>query len=370
MAEAIKEAKLKRRTAKAALTRNGKALTQKIEGNRPIEEITEALQSLTVAYNDLVAKHEDFAEMLEDDEAFRTEEEWLEECQEVYLSLEGAARDHTKAALKAQQPEMHKATPPTPAVKKQTDADETACGFKVEKPKMPQFSGDVREYITFRSDFRHIVESRYGKRDAVALLRTSLNGKPLELIRGIGKDYDTGWDYLDSIYGDPRYVADTVTQDLTRFRPLREGEDARFCELVHLVRRSFNTLKEVGRPHDMDNNHMLALIEQRMCIDDRKVWSRHLERECQQATLENLMAWMTAEMKSRMRATASLRNGNQQQPPRSIVSHISSNSGRPSSSHKCWICQTSSHWVDQCPRFTSLSPSDRLKAVKENHACF
>ena len=118
---------------------------------------------------------------------------------------------------------------------------------------MPQFSGDVREYITFRSDFRHIVESRYGKRDAVALLRTSLNGKPLELIRGIGKDYDTAWDYLDSIYGDPRYVA--VTQDLTRFRPLREGEDARFCELVHLVRRSFNTLKEVGRPHDMDNNH-------------------------------------------------------------------------------------------------------------------
>ena len=82
------------------------------------------------------------------------------------------------------------------------------------------------------------------------------------------------------------------------------------------------------------------------------------------------MAWMTAEMKSRMRATASLRNGNQQQPPRSIVSHISSNSGRPSSSHKCWICQTSSHWIDQCPRFTSLSPSDRLKAVKENHACF
>ena len=432
MAEAIKEAKLKRRTAKAALTRNGKALTQKIEGNRPIKEITEALQSLTVAYNDLVAKHEDFAGMLEDDEAFRTEEEWMEECQEVYLSLEGAARDHTKAALKAQQPEMHKATPPTPAAEqtdaetagsvvnlekdattdtanykaeksivdiqspstnlkattntlpapevnspttsqscqKQTDADETACGFKVEKPKMPQFSGDVREYITFRSDFRHIVESRYGKRDAVALLRTSLNGKPLELIRGIGKDYDTAWDYLDSIYGDPRYVADTVTQDLTRFRPLREGEDARFCELVHLVRRSFNTLKEVGRPHDMDNNHMLALIEQRMCIDDRKVWSRHLERECQQATLENLMAWMTAEMKSRMRATASLRNGNQQQPPRSIVSHISSNSGRPSSSHKCWICQTSSHWTDQCPRFTSLRPSDRLKAVKENHACF
>ena len=132
MAEAIKEAKLKRRTAKAALTRNGKALTQKIEGNRPIEEITEALQSLTVAYNDLVAKHEDFAGMLEDDEAFRTEEEWMEECQEVYLSLEGAARDHTKAALKVQQPEVHKATPPTPAAE-QTDAETAGSVVNLEK---------------------------------------------------------------------------------------------------------------------------------------------------------------------------------------------------------------------------------------------
>ena len=32
--------------------------------------------------------------------------------------------------------------------------------------------------------------------------------------------------------------------------------------LVHMVKRSFNTMKGVGRPHDLDNNHMLSLIEQ------------------------------------------------------------------------------------------------------------
>ena len=63
---------------------------------------------------------------------------------------------------------------------------------------------------------------------------------------------------MDSIYGDPRFVADTISQDIAKFKPLRVEEDARFCELVHLVKRSYNTLKEVGRPHDMDNNHMLA----------------------------------------------------------------------------------------------------------------
>ena len=81
----------------------------------------------------------------------------------------------------------------------------------------------------------------------------------------------------------------------------------RFCDLVHLVRRSYNTLKEVGVPSDMDNSHMLSIIEQKMCPDDRKVWSRDLERERKPATLNALITWMTSEMKSRMRATAPVR---------------------------------------------------------------
>ena len=111
----------------------------------------------------------------------------------------------------------------------------TACGFRIEKPKLPQFSGDVREYVIFRADFKHAIESRYAKRDAITMLRTWLTDKPLDLIRGIRYDYEAAWEYLESIYGDPWVVADTVTQDIAKFKPLSEGEDARFCDLVHLV---------------------------------------------------------------------------------------------------------------------------------------
>ena len=153
------------------------------------------------------------------------------------------------------------------------------CRFQIEKPKLPKFSGDVREYAIFRVDFKHLIESRYTKRDSITLLRTCLKEKHLELIKGIGSDYDAAWEYLDSIYGDPRFVSDTITQDIVKFKALEEGEDARFCDLVHLVRGCYNTLKEVGLPSDMENSHMLSIIEQKMCANDRKVWSRDLERE-------------------------------------------------------------------------------------------
>ena len=131
------------------------------------------------------------------------------------------------------------------------------CALKMERPKLPKFSGDVREFFIFWSDFQHMIDARYSKRDAIALLRTSLQGKPLDLIQGLGSDYDAAWEYLGSIYGDPKFVADIITQDIAKFKPLKDNEDNRFCVLVHLVKRSYNTQKEVGRPHDMDNNHTL-----------------------------------------------------------------------------------------------------------------
>ena len=245
--------------------------------------------------------------------------------------------------------------------------DSKSCGFQMEKPKLPKFSGDVREYAIFRADFKHAIETRYSKRDSITLLRTCLKEKPLELIKGIGSDYDAAWEYLDSIYGDVRFVSDTITQDIAKFKALQDGEDARFCDLVHLVKRCYNTLKEIGIPSDMDNSHMLSIIEQKMCADDRKVWSRDLERENKPATLHGLMSWMTIEMKSRMRATAPVRTSSSSS--RRTVNHIhidGDNKGR----HKCWLCRDSTHWPDQCQTFAAMSIDDRIKTAKANHVCF
>ena len=447
---ALDEAKRTRRTAKAAFTRRGNTLRKKLKESRPRDEIMEAFHGMKTAFENLVVKHEEYTQLIQDDEAFEAEEKWLEECEDFYLQMEIGAKDYSKAksvsesenlGLDNGKSALDNGTPVVESGKsglesgtselesgakdsesviemeitkqvgnsagqgkgsvkataangtetesgnghtiagenpggngnngtKHESSVNTSCGFKMEKPKMPRFAGDVRDYAIFRSDFKHAVDGRYSKRDGISLLRTSLQGRPLDLIKGIGTDYDAAWSYLDSVYGDPRFVADTITQDITKFRPLRDGEDARFCDLVHLVQRSFTTLKEVGRPHDMDNNHMLALIEQRMCTDDRKVWARHLENSGKEATLAQLIVWMNTEMKSRMRATAALRSTGP--PTRHPVGHFGSDINAPKSGlpHKCWICKSSSHWTDQCQKFASLNLEDRIKAVKENHACF
>ena len=226
------------------------------------------------------------------------------------------------------------------SIQNNSNATTGACGFKMEKPKMPKFTGNVREYAIFHADFKHAIESRYSKRDAITFLRTCLEDKPLELIKGIGLDYDAAWDYLEAIYGDPRFVSDTITQDIVKYRALQPGEDARFCDLVHLVKRRFNILKEVGSQNDMNNSHVLAIIEQKMCSDDRKVWSRDLERQGEKATLERLMNWMHVKIKSRMHTTAPLRSS------RSVCAFQVDTPKQQWC--KCWYCKSLSHWPDSC----------------------
>ena len=131
----------------------------------------------------------------------------------------------------------------------------------------------------------------------------------------------------------------TVTQDINKFKPMQDGEDEKFCEFVHLVRRSYNTLKTVGIANNMDNSHMLAVIERKLCSDDRKVWSCDLEEEGKRPTLQGLLTWMTSKMKSRMRATAAIRSGSSKR----LVHHIRTEDNEGQGKFKCWICKESSH---------------------------
>lgn len=49
----------------------------------------------------------------------------------------------------------------TPFVVNTAKSDYVACTFKLEKPKLPIFSGNVRDYAIFRSDIKHMIEANY-----------------------------------------------------------------------------------------------------------------------------------------------------------------------------------------------------------------
>ncbi|XP_063959312.1 uncharacterized protein LOC135154982 [Lytechinus pictus] len=203
-------------------------------------------------------------------------------------------------------------------------------------------------------------------------MRTSLQGKPLEIIQGIGTDYQAAWEQLDIMYGDPRNLADAIISDITKFKNLKDGEDARFIEFAGLVRRSYNTLKQINKEEDMNNSHMLALIERKLTNEDRKIWLR-LQRS---PTLKGLMDWMSEELQTRIRATASIREGrsdNRTKQGASIHQVMNQDKGNDvvrKQDFKCWHCKSNDHWIDKCQMIIRMSQPERYDLMKANRACF
>ncbi|XP_041463438.1 uncharacterized protein LOC121414350 [Lytechinus variegatus] len=374
MTELEKSLKLKRRGAKARFTRLGNALDFLVNEERSVDDISKAESDYEEAYKDLQVKHEALTDTIEDDSVFEEEEKYMDECQKVFLRLQVKVKDYLEnlAAASDGQPvgmqDVRDASPMTDSSQAHGTrvGTEPSC-FKMERPKLPKFTGDLREYHSFKADFQHVVHRQYGGRDALMILKSCLSGKPLQNIQGLGQDYDAAWKQLDLLYGDPRMIADVIVNDLSKIKGLKNGEDERFVNFVNLVRRSYNSLNEIGRGSDMNNSHMLALIERKMCVEDRRLWFRSQQGNTS-PTLEVLLQFLEVEMKARLRSSAPVRsdarfNG--------AVNQISTTVASPKrTENRCWVCKSDGHWTDQCTRFTSKSLDERMQMVKDNYACF
>ena len=98
--EALKTAKMQRRSAKASLTRLGKALNILRENQRPADEVRDYLLKVTQAFSNVVLKHESYANLIEDDELLIQEELCLEQCQSEFLKLEIDAKQYIESVSK------------------------------------------------------------------------------------------------------------------------------------------------------------------------------------------------------------------------------------------------------------------------------
>ena len=386
------KAKNVRRAAKSAFTRVINTTQLLLDAKRPLSEIRDEFEKVKVVHADHIKKHEAYTMFLSDEE-YPEAENWMEECSFKFVDFSIRVNDYCQSnAINVQEKdEEHSAASgeiiedhgSQDEVQKTSEIDQSNAAkhapakpllMKHEKPKLPTFNGDVRKYFIFKADFQHAVESYYSERDAIAILRSCLGPEPSKLVDGISTDLKAAWNYLDQNYGDPRVVSNVVTADLERFKAIQPGEDHRFCELVNLVRRSYNILKEVKRPQDIDNTHVISLIERKMPKDDLRVWARHIYVQKLEPSMTNLLRWMDKEMTARLRSGAAVRKtGNLRTSVNALGTggndHNSQDANRNKSSGHCYVCKAN-HYVDQCPRFQTMTPNERWEVVKEQKACF
>ena len=98
--------------------------------------------------------------------------------------------------------------------------------YRFKKIQFPQFSGVLRQYITFKRDFNDIVvEPRhYDKKQMSHILRNEcLQGEAKLLVHNI-HDYDHLWTKLDDKYNDRSEVIDQVSKEIQGLMKVQEED--------------------------------------------------------------------------------------------------------------------------------------------------
>jgi hypothetical protein len=93
--EALNEAKKKRRCAKSSVTRTGNGLDYLLKNERHIPEVEESLANFEDLYKKLVEKHDEYIQLVDGDEEFATEEEWIEDYQQRQLLVTMGSKSMT-----------------------------------------------------------------------------------------------------------------------------------------------------------------------------------------------------------------------------------------------------------------------------------
>ena len=314
MEKEAERAKNVRHAAKSPFTQAINTTTQLLlDAKRPPSKICDEFEKVKVVHTDLIKKHAAYT-MFPSDKEYPEAENWMEECSFKYVDFSIRVNDYCQSnAINVEEKDEEHSAVSVEIVnenedhgsqeedQKTSEIDQSNAAkhvpvkpllMKHEKPKLPTFSG-------------HAVESYYSECDAIAIVRSCLGPERSKLVDGISTDLKAAWNYLDQNYGDPRVVSDVITADLERFKAIQLGEDHRFCDLVNLV-RSYNILKDVKRPQDIDNTHEISLIERKMPKDNLKVWSRHIYVQKLEPSMTNLLRWMDKEMTARLRSGAAV----------------------------------------------------------------
>ncbi|XP_068229339.1 uncharacterized protein [Palaemon carinicauda] len=148
--------------------------------------------------------------------------------------------------------------------------DSSVRSVKVKALQPPQFSGDIRDFLNFRDDYKRLMVHSFGK-DPYAL-RSCLSGEALNTVRGIENDNDEMLSRLDLRYGDNHKLVDAVLSDLKSIKPGNNGDNRAFVKMVERVERCWLDLQKMDLEGEMNTANTVSYIEKLLPITQKREW--------------------------------------------------------------------------------------------------
>ena len=120
------------------------------------------------------------------------------------------------------------------------------------------------EYPQLKQDFQKQVMPTSDKDSACYILHSCLEREPTETVKGVDDDIKEMYKRLDEKNGDPAKLTDAIINTIQDIRPIKEGGNKRFIELVDAVEDEYKDLKRLGLERELTTTSSGSIIERKL----------------------------------------------------------------------------------------------------------
>ncbi|XP_063601673.1 uncharacterized protein LOC134777747 [Penaeus indicus] len=246
--------KKQRGTAKGKFTRKVTLCKEGIDRGDDLLVLKTNYEEVIEAFKCLECKNDELIQFISDNED-KLEDKNLEEEAEQYILDSERLKNELCAKIFMVNNE-----------KKATDKPKV----KVKRFEPPKFEGNLREYPTFKEDYKNLVQSEYGA-DPYAL-KMCLGGEALQAVKGSEGNYDEMFKRLDDKFGNPRKIVDLVISDLKSLRKISDGDTKGFIKMVDQVEQCWLDLKRVNLSDELNTANVVSHIEKILPSLQKREW--------------------------------------------------------------------------------------------------
>lgn len=248
---------------------------------------------------------------------------------------------------------------------------------------LPKFDGNHHEWVYFREAFTKLVIDNGKLQDFEKLhyLESTLEGEAKGL-KSTNDTLDSLWAALKKRYEMKRVIVERHINELYDMKPIVRESSVSLRQMLATLTKNIRVLETLELSKNSLSEQLLhTLVCNRLDPDTRKALQNRLkpdvlpkfddlieflEQRCHVLeSIENSCAARSQNSKPAAIASSSGYTKTQKQPPirtHSFMSHQKLQS-------QCILCNQM-HYLNQCKKFLSLSPSERHSKVKENKLCY
>ena len=322
-----------------------------------VEAINEAVSRMQTSRTEIEKIHEEMILLIIEDGKSITDLKhaaWITESEKQFNELTNAARIFSSKHSTSSD--------------KNNIAETKSSGIRALKLNFDIFSGDIRKYPCFKKDFLKHIKHRYSPNEEAIALKSYLSSEIKEDVCSLGDDAAKIWEHLDSKYGDPCKLVDSIMADVKNISKCSDDSPSEILSMINTIERAERDLRALDMQQEISNSTIVSLIEQTLPKSIEDDWLDVVTGSGEEADairknkFPELLKVLQKHKKKIEYKMSDIRNTD-------MLSGGVHNAFGTVKRSTCWIHPESYHQIWKCNTFERKPIEEKLELIRSKKAC-